>query len=48
MGETGRADVVDALLAAAVRAGDQVLTSDPDNIAQLLQARQVPAVVVRV
>lgn len=48
MGETGRSDVVDALLALAVRAGDQVLTSDPDNIAQLLQARQVPAVVVRV
>jgi predicted nucleic acid-binding protein len=48
MGETGRSDVVDALLALAVRAGDQVLTSDPDDIAQLLRARQVPALVVQV
>ena len=46
--ETGGSDVVDALVAAAVRPGDQVLTSDPDDIARLLQARQVPAVVVTV
>jgi predicted nucleic acid-binding protein len=48
LGEAGGADVVDALVAAAVRPGDQVLTSDPDDIARLLQARQVPAAVVTV
>jgi len=48
LGEAGGSDVVDALVAAAVRPGDQVLTSDPDDIAQLLQARQVPAIVVTI
>ena len=48
LGEAGGSDVVDALVAAAVRPGELVLTSDPDDIAQLLQARQVPAIVVTI
>jgi predicted nucleic acid-binding protein len=48
MGETGGSDVVDALVAMVVRPGDQVLTSDSRDLTLLLDARQVPAVVVQV
>lgn len=45
---SGGGDVVDALLALTVRPTDQVLTSDPDELAVLLDAREVSATVVRV
>jgi hypothetical protein len=47
LGESGT-DVVDALLADCALPGDQVLTSDPDDLARLLAARAVGALVVRV
>lgn len=46
--ESGGSDVVDALVALAARPGDQVLTSDPEDVAELLGARRVKATVVRV
>jgi len=46
--ESGGSDVVDALVALAARPGDQILTSDPRDIAQLLTARGVTAAVVSV
>ena len=48
LGESGTRDVVDALLADCALPGDQVLTSDPDDLARLLAARAVGALVVRV
>ena len=48
LGESAGDDVVDALLAAQVLPGDQVLTSDPDDLRHLLAARGVDAVIVRV
>ena len=44
----GTSDVVDALIALRARPGDQVLTSDPDDLRGLLAARGVPALVVHV
>lgn len=44
--ESHGSDVVDALIVLAVRPGDQVLTSDPDDITELLAARRVAASVV--
>lgn len=44
----GSRDVVDAHVAALARAGDQVLTSDPDDLRHLLDALSVDAAVVRV
>lgn len=44
--ESGGSDVVDALVALAARPGDQVLTSDPEDVAELLGARRVKATVV--
>lgn len=41
-------DVVDAHLASLVRPGDQVLTSDPDDITHLLRTRGVPAEIRKV
>ncbi len=43
---SGTADVVDALLAGLATSGDQVLTSDPEDLAALLEARGVVATVV--
>jgi hypothetical protein len=40
---TGSADVVDAHVALMTAPADLVLTSDPDDIRKLLQARQVAA-----
>jgi hypothetical protein len=48
LGESGTRDVVDALLADCALPGDQVLTSDPDDLARLLAARAVGALVVQV
>lgn len=47
LAESGGSDVVDALVALATRPGDQVLTSDPDDLGVLLEARRVKATVVR-
>ncbi len=48
IGKAGTADVVDALIALLVRPTDTVLTSDPDDLARLLTARDVKATIVRV
>ncbi len=41
-------DVVDALLALVAVPGDQVLTSDPDDLRHLLDRRDIPVTVVPV
>ena len=41
-------DVVDALLAQLAAPGDQILTSDPDDLAALLAARSVVAAIITV
>jgi len=48
LAESGGSDVVDALVVLAARPGDEILTSDPHDIAQLLTARRVEATIVRV
>jgi hypothetical protein len=48
LGLTRTSDVVDALLVEQVLPGDQVLTSDPVDLAQLLDARGIPAAIVKV
>jgi hypothetical protein len=45
---SGGSDVVDALVALATRPGDQVLTSDPDDLTALLDASKVRATIVRI
>lgn len=45
---TGGADVVDALVAMLVVPGDQLLTSDVDDLRPLVAARGIPTTVVRV
>lgn len=40
---TGSADIVDAHVALMTAPGDLVLASDPDDIRNLLHARQIPA-----
>ena len=42
------ADVIDALLAQLASTGDQILTSDPGDLARLLDARGVGVAVVAV
>lgn len=42
------ADVVDALVALVAVSGDQLLTSDPSDLAALAAHRDVPVIVVRV
>ncbi|MDN5750005.1 MAG: hypothetical protein L0H64_16075 [Pseudonocardia sp.] len=44
----GTSDVVDALLSPVAVPGDQVLTSDPDDLRHLLGHRDIPATVVSV
>jgi predicted nucleic acid-binding protein len=48
LGAAGGSDVVDALVALAARGGDTVLTSDPEDISRLLDARGQRARVVAV
>jgi hypothetical protein len=48
LASSGGSDVVDALVALATRPGDQVLTSDGDDLAGLLDARRVEATIVQV
>lgn len=45
---TGSADVVDALLAVLALPGDQLLTSDPDDLRSLVGGRGIPVTVVTV
>jgi predicted nucleic acid-binding protein len=45
---TRTSDVVDAHIALLVDAGDSILTSDPEHIARLLDARGVVARILRV
>jgi predicted nucleic acid-binding protein len=48
LGRSRTSDVVDALVALLVGSGDEVFTSDPDDIGRLLQASGVAAAVVKV
>lgn len=45
---SGTSDVVDAMLVRTAVAGDQVLTSDPEDITRLAAARSVSVTIVRV
>lgn len=47
LASSGTNDVVDAHLALIVEEHDQVLTSDPDDLEQLLSARRVTATIVK-
>lgn len=48
LGRAGASDVVDALVALLALPGDQLLTSDPDDLAPLVDACQVNVRVVAV
>lgn len=48
MASTNTSDVVDALLAQLAMPGDQILTSDPGDLAALLRGRSVNATIVSV
>lgn len=48
LGSTSSSDVVDAHVASLVRAGDRVLTSDPDDLRILLDVLAVKADLIRV
>ena len=48
LGRAESSDVVDALVALLALPGDQVLTSDPEDLSRLLDARQLDARVVTV
>lgn len=48
LGTAGSCDVVDAHVASLAQAGDQVVTSDPDDLRHLLDALSVDAIVVAV
>jgi hypothetical protein len=48
LGAAGSSDVVDAHVASLARAGDRVLTSDPEDLRDLLHVLSVKADVVRV
>jgi hypothetical protein len=48
LGKARTSDVVDAHVASMVAPGDRILTSDPDDIRRLLDARDIDAAIVRV
>lgn len=48
LGRAGDSDIVDALVTLLALPGDQLLTSDPEDLGRLLAARQVDARVVAV
>jgi hypothetical protein len=48
MAKSQTSDVVDALLSLAARPGDHILTSDPSDMATLMESRSVNAVIVKV
>lgn len=47
LAKAGMTDVVDALVALAARPGDQIFTSDVEDITALLAACQVPANIIK-
>ena len=47
LAKSGTSDVVDAHLALMVEEDDQVLTSDPEDVRRLLDARRVEAAIVK-
>lgn len=48
LASTNTSDVVDAFLAQLALPGDQILTSDPSDLASLLAARSINAIIVTV
>lgn len=48
LGRSDTSDVVDALLALVAVPGDQILTSDPDDLRRLAESREIPVTVVGV
>ena len=48
LARTRTSDVVDALLALAAVPGDQVLTSDPGDLRQLADGREIPLTIVTI
>ncbi len=48
MAKAGSSDVVDAHVALLVEEGDQLLTSDREDLQQLLAAKHIEAIVVKV
>jgi hypothetical protein len=48
MAVTGTADVVDALLALLPLPGDQLLTSDPNDVKVLVAERRIPVTIVAI
>jgi len=48
LGAAGTADVVDALLVLLAVPGDQLLTSDSDDLTTLVSERGIPVTVVRI
>lgn len=48
LARTGTSDVVDALVVGLARAGDTILTSDPDDLGALVEAAKVSATIVTV
>lgn len=48
MGNAGSSDVVDAHVALLVEQGDQLLTSDVEDLRQLLAAKHTDAIIVKV
>jgi hypothetical protein len=48
MGDTGTSDAVDALISVAAMPGDQLFTSDLDDLKALVAERAIPVTVVRV
>lgn len=48
LGCSETSDVVDALLALVAVPGDQILTSDPNDLRRLAESREIPVTVVEV
>ena len=48
LARTGASDIVDALLALVAVPGDQIFTSDPDDLRVLAYGREIPLTIVRV
>jgi hypothetical protein len=46
LGRAKRADVIDATLVLVARAGDRIVTSDPEDIRELASAAQLRVAIV--
>ena len=46
LGQAGTSDPVDATIVLLARAGDRIITSDPEDIGHLAVTAQLPAVIV--